>query len=458
MRVDFFTQAELGRSGLTELSHNLWPTACQTCGELLGDETPTLVVVAFVDLTASLHHAACQRPRWTQVPLRTGTEHNSTSARLVGVPFGDPGCDPFLPTILVNPSHEMIKLEGDAAAGYRCATVAEWHDLGLRPPSQPIPLGPSSEMAVWVRDDAVIVRCGTRLWCVPGSPENQWVAAIRDSGEVVLAVSTGMEPMTMANPEQIKRVLRTGDVALVRVALERTISAPPIDGHAVMIESFGDESDETSWLPNHIPYTGPTYDPATGRFEMAIGMDGPQHWRLNTPGLGAANGIVAGPSGLGKTNMLRMVGIEAVASGRFGLAVADPFDRNGLRALFSSAAAEFAHTAKQTTAMLEHIAEWLTTRRDDGPMLNPTAESPGLIVLIDDAHLVLTDPSAAEAAETIAVHGPQLSVGLIVATESVDPASFGYRERLLRALCQTNCFVMSRTLFEALGPYRPQHQ
>ncbi|MGW5739974.1 hypothetical protein [Amycolatopsis sp. NPDC003861] len=455
MHVDFFTQAELGRGGLEELGHNLWPSACQTCGQPLEREDPALVVVEFVEVTASLHHRACQRPRWTRTPLPTGTRYNSTSARLVGVPFGDPGRDPFVPTILVNPSHEMVGLAADAKGRYRCTTVGEWKMLGLQRPGGQIPHGSRSEMALWLREDAVIVRCGSRLWFIPIShPGDPRIEEIRRSGEAVLAISTGMEPASMSNPDQIRRVLSTGDVALARVRLDSSTAPPPIEGHAVMLESHTDEDNELSWLPKHAPYVGPTYDPAIGLFDMGVSMDGPSHWRLNTPGAGAANGIVTGPAGMGKTNLLRMVGVEAVASGLFDLAVADPLDRNGLRATFSSAANSAAGTIDDTISLLQHVAEQIRKRPATGPALDPTPRSPGLIVLLDDAHLVLDEPSAAAAAETIAVDGPRIAVGLVVATESAGLAGFGHRERLLRALCRDNCFALSKPHFEALAPYR----
>ncbi len=38
-------------------------------------------------------------------------------------------------------------------------------------------------------------------------------------------------------------------------------------------------------IPGEAPFTGPSYDPATGRFEFELaGGGGRMHWRLNTPG------------------------------------------------------------------------------------------------------------------------------------------------------------------------------
>lgn len=66
VRVDRFTQSELGRSGLEELSRNLWLGRCQTCGRELGPQPPAAVMIDDgISVTASLHHAVCQHPRWT---------------------------------------------------------------------------------------------------------------------------------------------------------------------------------------------------------------------------------------------------------------------------------------------------------------------------------------------------------------------------------------------------------
>jgi len=76
VRVDRFTQSELGRSGLEELSRNLWPGRCQTCGRELGTEPPAVVMVdEGLSVTASLHHAPCQRPRWTRIGVDPTARH-----------------------------------------------------------------------------------------------------------------------------------------------------------------------------------------------------------------------------------------------------------------------------------------------------------------------------------------------------------------------------------------------
>jgi hypothetical protein len=70
IRADPFTRSELGRSGLEELSRNLWVGRCQTCGRELGREPPAAVLVdSGASVTASLHHGACQSPRWTRAAV-----------------------------------------------------------------------------------------------------------------------------------------------------------------------------------------------------------------------------------------------------------------------------------------------------------------------------------------------------------------------------------------------------
>jgi hypothetical protein len=84
-------------------------------------------------------------------------------------------------------------------------------------------------------------------------------------------------------------------------------------------------------IPDKVPYEGPSYDPSTGRFRMGRGSDREDiwGWQLNAPGQGVCHGLIIGEPGSGKTNMLRVITVEAVCSGKFVVWHADPTRRHG---------------------------------------------------------------------------------------------------------------------------------
>ena len=448
VRVDRFTQSELGRSGLEELSRNLWPGRCQTCGRELGPQPPAVVMVASgITVTASLHHAACQQPRWTKNADDATGRHLTAATRLMGIPFGDPARDPFRPTLLVNPGLEQVRLVCADGGRYRAATAEDYRPLGLLPPApQPLALDPGSDtsglVASWLADDRLIVRCGEMFWTHPVGPvDSMLVGLLRERGEVVLGISTAVNPGAMTNPEPVKRILADGDLATVSVPLGASDAAPDIAGFTLPAEfdlAWADECSDADWLPV-TPFEGPSYDPATGLFRIGMGMDGPGHWRLTDRGIGATNALIAGPGGSGKSNTLRLVVIEAMCSGLFDIALADPLNRNGLLGAMARNAVRSADTRAATMSLLAWTVEQVQTRHARADRWRrPDPAHRGLLVGIDDAHQVLTDPGAADLAARVAIDGPSVGVGLVVVVESVDLDIVAGRRDLLLALGTTN--------------------
>ncbi|WP_431879038.1 hypothetical protein [Amycolatopsis sacchari] len=442
--VDPFTRSELSRSGLEELSRNLWLGCCLSCGGELADDVPSVLAVdEAVAVTVTLHHRACRRPQW----IRNGPgflgRYITTVTALVLVPYGDPSRDPFLPTVLVNPSLEQVSLAPDEHGRYRATTVADHQALGFGVPAGGvIPRSETEDICSWLTEDALIVRCHQQYWRIDVPPGHPYAREIVEFGGVVLGISTALNPYDMRNPEPIKRVLRDGDLAAI-VAPLNTTSPPPDLTSGAMIEvdsdlAHADENDDRDWLPELLPYQGPSYNPATGQCSTGVTMDGPWYWTLNTPGHGVENGIIAGPADIGKTNILRMLLVEALYTDKFVITAADPLNRNNLVDLFeeiSNPQLPPARTADDTVRLLRALAAIVDYRREHADQYRePTPEHRGILLALDDAHVVLRDPDVAAAAEAVAVRGPAVSVGLVAVTESVDLAAFGGRRDLLRAL------------------------
>lgn len=454
--IDPYTRSELARPGMEELSRNLWPERCQSCGEDLGQDTPAAVAADHITaVTVTLHHRQCERPRWTRYSPDPAQRHLSTTTALTGVPFGDPARDPFVPTVLVNPSLERVSLGIGEDGQYRAATVASYRPLGLRPADGPVDTlnaGDGETVCCWVTDDAIIVRCDRDYWRISAHRENPWLDDIRARGYVVLAMSTALNPFALHNPEPLKRVLRAGDLAAIRAPLNTTTPPPTIDTGALRTVDWepakGTEHDDVAWLPEITYYSGPSYSPDTGTFEAGIGMDGPSHWRLNTPGGGTANGFAAGAEGLGKTNLLRIVLVEAGTSGRFVVTAADPTDRNGIAGFaehFSTTQLPPARGVDETRQLLAALAAIVRYRSTSTPQnyITPTRDFPGVLVTLDDGDAVLHDPATADLAAYVATQGPQVCVSLVVASRSLELDDYAQRTDLLQALiAQPENFVV----------------
>lgn len=130
--TDEVTRAKLGVDGLAEVQRNLWPVNCQSCGQALGDDPPVLCVddmLAYA--TASLHHLACQPPRWRAEGRLTPARRTTAASRLFVAPFAVGGVD-GVPMVLVNPSFEAVLLAGREGR-WQVNTVGAYSRLGLRP-------------------------------------------------------------------------------------------------------------------------------------------------------------------------------------------------------------------------------------------------------------------------------------------------------------------------------------
>ena len=77
--ADRRTQAKLGGDALSAVLAALWPGDCQSCGTSLGPGEPALTIDDLHVVTrATVHHRACQAPRWND----SQTLHTPASALL----------------------------------------------------------------------------------------------------------------------------------------------------------------------------------------------------------------------------------------------------------------------------------------------------------------------------------------------------------------------------------------
>jgi hypothetical protein len=205
--------------------------------------------------------------------------------------------------------------------------------------------------------------------------------------------------------------------------------------------------------PAEAPYAGPSYEPGTGRFQVAVGADGvTSSWRLNEPGKGVCHGLVLGGPGSGKTNVLRVITAEALLSGRFVVWLADPLDRHNLATLWGAAADRIATSVADTVEMLKATTEIIERRRTIGGYTDPSAEQPGLLILIDEGQEIFAGSAdATRLAEHVVNDGGKQGVGLIVSARGADLAYFGGSKQLRDWLAPVNCNLLGRDALDMLN-------
>lgn len=163
--ADAFTRAQLGPSGMVEVSRNLWARECQTCGEPLGQGTPALVVFEQPEaIEASLHHPQCCPPQWTHLPQPLKASPATDSIRIVALPQAD---GDRLPVLLINPSMERVGLRCDPVLGWSTTTIDSWSAHGLAAPDADGEVDlttPASGADAWHVDGELVVRIGMTTW------------------------------------------------------------------------------------------------------------------------------------------------------------------------------------------------------------------------------------------------------------------------------------------------------
>jgi len=114
---------------------NLWPVACQTCGDPLCTKADISAdgPITGNRVLLSMHHSACRPSGIT--PLDGHVQMNRPTFSFAAgylAAAETPGPHDF-PVMVVNPSCEQLLLEQDSAGGWRNATLDEFAELGLRP-------------------------------------------------------------------------------------------------------------------------------------------------------------------------------------------------------------------------------------------------------------------------------------------------------------------------------------
>jgi hypothetical protein len=197
--------------------------------------------------------------------------------------------------------------------------------------------------------------------------------------------------------------------------------------------------EDNKMVPDFVRYSGPSLDPTTGKVRVGEGAGNvPVYWRLFRPGVGLCNGLIAGPSGIGKTNCLRILAVDIVGSGFLGFYYADPLGRHNERFLTEEAYGA-ARTWDESVEQLRAGNRLIDSRKAAGEYAGPSSSDAGVFYLVEDAHLVFSHSNeAALLAERIATEGNSVGVSLIVTVPDFNIARFGDRPALREALRKDN--------------------
>jgi hypothetical protein len=204
------------------------------------------------------------------------------------------------------------------------------------------------------------------------------------------------------------------------------------------------EPDPDEGVPDEVRFKGPTYDPATGRFRIGEGADGAvAQWRLNTPGTGMEHGLILGPEQIGKSNVLRIVLVEASVQPKFAIWMADPTDRHHFPGFLEGIAAKVATNHRDSILLLREAVRVIDSRTKRGRFPDPTPQRQGILIVLEDAHQLFADDiDATRLAERIVTDGGPVSVALIATAPDTDLAHFGGSLTLRSGLAKTNRMPM----------------
>jgi hypothetical protein len=202
---------------------NLWPLACQTCGDPLGSRADLSAdgPVEGEKILISLHHSGC-RPSGTTPPEGVTMSCPTTSfvAGYLAQPDGKPRRSD-IPVMVINPSCEQLQLVRDASGRWRNATVEAFAGLGLTRPDGNAPPN-VRDMEAEIDGDYLVV---TVTGHIPHAPDHQF--ALKPPRHVL---------------EQVRRMKGIAVSVVTKVV-------PSLLGFEDLPAAFSDESAVTGWVP-----------------------------------------------------------------------------------------------------------------------------------------------------------------------------------------------------------------
>ncbi|MDX3663731.1 hypothetical protein PV646_41160 [Streptomyces sp. ID05-26A] len=182
---------------------------------------------------------------------------------------------------------------------------------------------------------------------------------------------------------------------------------------------------------------------------------------LNDPETGVVDHVwIFGDGDDGKSNVLRVVLMEAVGSGFFCIFPSDLRNEHGFDRFWDQAVdtpAWIATNVADTVRNLEAAVRIVKGRAASENVPSPTAERPGVVFGIDDADDVLRLPRDRELIDFIVTHGPAVGVGLVAVIRDLDCVDGD--EVLCRAIADARSTVfVGPVMSDRWNEFRSEHR
>ncbi|MCX4812502.1 hypothetical protein OG601_18010 [Streptomyces sp. NBC_01239] len=163
----------IDRESLFRWVTNMWPVACQTCGDPLGSTVDISVDGPFADgkVLLSMHHSSCRTSGVTPsggVSMKCPT--SSYAVGNLGNHAGKPGRGD-VPVMIVNPACEQLQLQQIDSSTWINATLEPFKELGFISGGK-TPPRKVKEAVAYISQKYLIVRVSHRFTDLP---EQEWV-------------------------------------------------------------------------------------------------------------------------------------------------------------------------------------------------------------------------------------------------------------------------------------------
>jgi hypothetical protein len=192
-----------------------------------------------------------------------------------------------------------------------------------------------------------------------------------------------------------------------------------------------------------------------GMLELGPYADGSGEalYRLYTPG-SMWSGVIIGGTGIGKSRVVENIVISALSGGDTEYWYLDPARGGSSPALAEHA--DWFVTMDQVDDMLDAALAELDARAEENAVerwtgFTPSAERPGLLIVVEECHNPFEDSGRAKKAGRIAREGRKLGMALLCISQYPGLVTFGGNEALRSSVMEGNALVLRSTSNQAKG-------
>lgn len=271
--------------------------------------------------------------------------------------------------------------------------------------------------------------------------EDWWEADVQASGKALPGaalseIDAGRPHITRGRVDLVrgKQTIATANMQIPLIATGLRTRA-----HKIIVEDHPDYDDDAiaritivtgNPLGKVVDYTGSTYNPATGTIGLGpfIDGDGWALWQMYAPN-SMLSGFISAMSRMGKSRLIDLIAHSAMASGHTVVWYADP--QGGASSPDLAEAADWTcRSIEAIRIMLRSVLNIIRYREAYNVVnklegFNPTPEMPGLLVIIDEAHMALADAEIQAMIAEICSICRKLGIALLLASQQADLSVFG---------------------------------